>query len=191
MNTHYPEIAAVFVVLLSITSSGVVMAQSEDPFVPSDFNVPETLERPEFRLRMLTVNDVVKDYDAVMTSVDHLRGVFGPQSTWPRPDLTLEQDLIDLGWHQKEFQRRSSFAYTVMDPTESTCLGCVYIEPTTKRGYDAEAYLWVRKSEFDSGLDQKLLLAVKEWVAEKWPFEKVAYPGREIDWEAWEALPEK
>ena len=69
---------------------------------------------------MLTVNDVVKDYDAVMTSVDHLRGVFGPHSTWPRPDLTLEQDLIDLGWHQKEFQRRRSFSYTVVAPDEST-----------------------------------------------------------------------
>jgi hypothetical protein len=170
---------AVFGVVLSVTGPGIAMAQSEDPFVPSDFSVPEKLETPEFRLRMLTVNDVVKDYDAVMTSVDHLRGVFGPQSTWPRPDLTLEQDLIDLGWHQKEFQRRSSFAYTVMDPSETTCLGCVYID------------LWVRKSEFDKGLEPKLLQAVKKWVAENWPFGNVAYPGREIDWEAWETMPER
>jgi len=166
------------------------MAQSETPFVPSDFSVPKTLETPEFHLRMLTVNDVVKDYDAVMTSVEHLRGVFGPNSTWPRSDLTLEQDLIDLGWHQKEFQRRSSFAYTVMSPDQSRCLGCVYIDPTTKRGYDAEVYLWVRKSELESGLDATLYQAVKNWVAEKWPFENVAYPGRDIDWETWEAMPE-
>ena len=166
------------------------MAQSETPFVPSDFSVPKTLEAPEFHLRMLTVNDVVKDYDAVMTSVDHLRGVFGPHSKWPSPELTLEQDLIDLGWHQKEFQRRSSFAYTVMSPDQSRCLGCVYIDPTTKRGYDAEVYLWVRKSELESGLDATLYQAVKNWVAEKWPFENVAYPGRDIDWETWEAMPE-
>jgi hypothetical protein len=165
------SLVPVFGVVLSVAGPGAVMAQSNTPFVPSDFSVPEKLETPEFRLRMLTVNDVVKDYDAVMTSVDHLRGVFGPHSTWP--------------------QRRSSFAYTVMDPTESTCLGCVYIDPTTKRGYDAEVFLWVRKSEFDKGLDPKLLLAVKEWVAEKWPFKKVAYPGRDIDWEEWEALPER
>jgi hypothetical protein len=174
-----------------IAGQGVAVAQSDTPFVPADFSVPETLETADFRLRMLTVNDVVKDYEAVMTSVDHLRGVFGPQSTWPRPDLTFEQDLIDLGWHQKEFQRRSSFAYTVMDPSETTCLGCVYIDPTEKRGYDAEVYLWVRTSAFDSGLDPKLLTAVKKWIAEKWPFEKVAYPGRDIDWQAWEAMPER
>lgn len=39
------------------------------PFVPEEFIVPG-LETKEFRLRTLTVNDVVKNYDAVMTSVD-------------------------------------------------------------------------------------------------------------------------
>lgn len=34
------------------------------PFVPVDFVVPERLETPEFRLRPLTVHDVVKDFDA-------------------------------------------------------------------------------------------------------------------------------
>ena len=50
------------------------MAQTK-PFVPSDFKVPDKYENQHFRLRMLTVHDVVKDYDAVMTSVDHLQGV--------------------------------------------------------------------------------------------------------------------
>jgi hypothetical protein len=158
--------------------------------VPPDFKIPEKLETEKFRLRMLTVNDVVKDYEAVMTSIDHLKGVFGPQSTWPSEELTLEQDLIDLGWHQKEFQRRTSFAFTVMNIEESKCLGCVYIDPTHKIGYDAEVYLWVRESEFKEGLDPVLYDAVKNWVKEKWPFKKVAYPGREIDWETWKSLAE-
>ena len=151
--------------------------------------MPATLETRQFRLRMLTVNDVVKDYDAVVTSAEHLRGVFGPQSAWPADDLTLEQDLIDLGWHQKEFQIRRSFAYTVMNRSEATCLGCVYIYPTSKREYDAEVYLWVRKSEFDKGLDRVLFKTVMQWIESKWPFKSVAYPGREIEWTAWEGLP--
>lgn len=147
--------------------------------VPNNFKVPEILETEKFRLRMLTVNDVVKDYDAVITSVDHLKGVFGGRSSWPSSDLTLEQDLIDLGWHQKEFQMRTSFAYTVMNLDESRCLGCVYIFSTEKEGFDAEVYMWVRKSEFEKGLDAILFSAVKQWVKEKWPFQKVVYPGRE------------
>jgi hypothetical protein len=138
---------------------------------------------------MLTVNDVVKDYDAVMTSVARLKKVFGRNTNWPN-DLTFEQDLIDLGWHHREFQRRKSFAYTVMSPTESQCIGCVYINPTRKREYDAAVYLRVRDSEFEKGLDPILFDAVKEWIANDWPFRKVAYPGRTVDWESWKAIQE-
>ncbi len=157
-------------------------------FVPPDFKVPEKLETDKFRLRMLKVTDVVKDYDAVMTSVEHLQGIFGPRSKWPTKDLSLEQDLIDLGWHQKEFQTRSSFAYTVMDLDESQCLGCMYIFQPRKEGFDAEVYMWVRKSAYDEGLDSVLYEAIKKWISEKWPFKKVTYPGREISWDEWNKL---
>ena len=164
-------------------------AQSMYPFVSSDFKVPEKLETKKFLLRMLTVNDVVKDYDAVMTSVARLKKMFGRNGKWPT-GLTFEQDLIDLGWHHKEFQQRRSFAYTVMNPTESQCIGCIYINPTRKRGYDAAVYLWVRDSEFEKGMDPILFDAVKEWLASDWPFRKVAYPGRTVDWESWESMQE-
>ncbi len=164
------------------------MAQSTT-FVPTDFEVPATLETNEFRLRMLTVNDVVKDYDAVMTSVDHLKTIW-PGDNWPE-GLTLEQDLIDLGWHQKEFQRRRSFAYTVVTPPEAQVTGCVYINPTPKRGYCAVMYLWARQSELGGGLESRLYAAVREWVGKDWPFKKVAYPGRDIDWATWNRIPDE
>ena len=167
----------------------VATGQSSMPFVPADFEVPETLETREFRLRMLTVNDVVKDYDAVMTSVNHLKTVW-PGGDWPE-GLTFEQDLIDLGWHQKEFQRRRSFAYTVVTPSESKVTGCIYINPTSKRGYDAVVYLWARQSELASGLETRLYAAVKEWVAKEWPSTQVAFPGRDVDWDTWRAIPDE
>ncbi|MFX6266225.1 hypothetical protein ABTF63_19285, partial [Acinetobacter baumannii] len=73
---------------------------NRNSLVPNDFTVPELLLTSEFKLRMLTIHDVLKDYDAVMTSIDHLNGIFGAYSNWPDRELTLEQDLIDLGWHQ-------------------------------------------------------------------------------------------
>jgi hypothetical protein len=147
-------------------------------FVPSDFDVPLRLEHPQFILRPLCISDLVKDYDAVMTSIQHLQGLFGERSDWPSPQLTLEQDLIDLGWHQKEFQRRSSFAYTVMRPDESMCLGCTYIYPSAQTDYDAEAYCWVRKSHADK-LDTVLYQTFKNWLSTSWPFKKVSFPGRD------------
>lgn len=157
-------------------------------FVERDFVVPEVLETSDFRLRMLTVNDLIKDYDAVMSSVDHLRAVW-PDTDWPE-GLTLEDDLIDLGWHQKEFLNRSSFAYTLVTLDEVTVIGCVYINPTKAIAYDAEIYLWVRASELHSGLDARLFDTVKNWLAKDWPFENPAFPGREIDWNTWESLVE-
>ncbi|MEQ8363035.1 MAG: hypothetical protein RH948_09215 [Cyclobacteriaceae bacterium] len=174
----------IYYILITLLVSSSAYSQS---FVPKDFVVPPVLENEYFRIRMLTVNDVVKDYDAVMTSIDHLKEVW-PGSGWPSTDLTFEQDLIDLGWHQKEFQRRSSFAYTVLSLDESEVLGCLYIDPTTKAGYDAEVYMWVRTSVLEKGYDKILFDTVKNWISKEWPFKKVAYPGREISWKEWKAM---
>jgi len=156
-------------------------------FVPSNFQIPEKLETALIKVRMLKVSDVVKDYDAVMSSLAHLQNTkpFGPDQTWPT-GLTFEQNLIDLGWHQKEFQRKSSFAYTVVSPDETKCLGCIYIMPTNKLDYNASIHLWVRQSALATGLDEHLFTTAKEWIDNKWPFKRVAYPGRDIDWDEWQ-----
>jgi hypothetical protein len=149
-------------------------------FVPSNFDIPAGFETADFRIRMLAISDVVKDYDAVMSSAEHLRGVFSPDGTWPE-GLSFEQDLIDLGWHQKEFQLRRSFAYTVMSLDEAQCLGCLYINPTARAGYDAEVFCWIRASHAGA-LDAKLYEALRSWIDGHWPFKAVAYPGRAQAW---------
>ncbi len=145
-----------------------------DRLVSDEFDVPAGLDTPQYRLRMLTVHDVIKDYDAVMSSVEHLKGVLDPDSNWPE-GLSIEQDLIDLGWHQKEFQKRSSFAYTMMTPSDEHCLGCVYIYPSEEA--DADVFMWVRRDEYER-LDVHLETAVRKWIESDWPFNSVRYPGR-------------
>ncbi len=179
------HLAIIGCTIMSLSSASY--AQSSHPFVDPEFEGPATLETDRFRLRMLTVNDVVKDFEAVITSTEHLHDIWGPG--WPE-GLTLEQNLIDLGWHQKEFQRRRSFAYTVVALDESRVLGCVYIYPTRKTGYDAEVYLWARQSELASGMETELTKAVKTWLKAKWPFKNPALPGTDISIEEWEKLEE-
>jgi hypothetical protein len=161
---------------------------SDQRLVPSAFEVPERLERGGVVLRPLTVDDVVKDYDAVTSSTDHLQALF-PDESWPL-GLTITQNLIDLAWHQKEFQTRRSFAYTVTTPDNAEVVGCVYIYPTQKAGYDAEVYLWARQSRLAEGLEERLDALVRNWVDTEWPFRPVAFPGRDLDWATWHALPE-
>ena len=178
----------ILVVVIFLFGFSQIICAQNNSFVPNEFAAPDKLENEYLRIRMLTVNDVVKDYDAVMTSIDHLQGVFGPKSKWPSKDLTLEQDLIDLGWHQKEFQMRSSFAYTVVKLDESEVIGCIYIFPTDKGDYNAEATMWVRSSVLEGGLDSILFNTVKQWIKDEWPFKSIAFPGREISWVEWDSI---
>ena len=159
------------------------------PFVPADFQVPAQLETGRLRLRPLAADDAIKDFDAVMTSAERLKTVFRPGGDWP-DGLTLEQNLKELAWHEIEFQNRRSFAYTVVRLDESRVLGCLYLYPTNRGGHDAEVSFWVRASEAETGLDEHLDETVRRWIAEAWPFANPAYPGRDIAWSDWTALPE-
>ena len=96
--------------------------------------------------------------------------------------------MIELGWHQTEFQLRTSFAYTAVSLDESRVLGCLYIYPTRKTGYDADVFLWVRQSSVEEGLNAHLFETVERWIAEDWPFSNPAYPGRKISFENWQSL---
>lgn len=106
--------------------------------IPDGFNVPVLLETKRFRLRPLTIHDAVKDYDAVITSIDHIKSTRGIDYGVLREDQTLEDSIIACAWHQAEFGLRTSFAYTVMSLDEKTCLGCVYIYYSDKDEFDAE-----------------------------------------------------
>ena len=158
------------------------------PFVPTNFEPPQRLEGHGFTIRPLHVNDAVIDYDAVMSSIGLIKDSYWRAPGWPSTDLTLMQNLIDLAWHTKERQFKTSFAYIAVDPDDQVELACIYIDPSAKREYDADVQFWVRASEAETDLDDGLFATLKEWIARDWPFERVAYPGREISREEWDRL---
>jgi len=147
------------------------------PFLPRDFVVPAVVETAHFRMRSITIHDVLKDYDAVMSSREHLWRRFGEPWGWPAEDLTIEQNLIDLGWHQKEFTLRSSFDYAVMALDEKRLLGCVYIDPPHVAGTDADVWFWARQSELATGLEQELEAFLLPWLHTAWSFGTVTING--------------
>ena len=151
------------------------------PIIPAGFTPPARADGPGFHLRMLTIHDAVKDFDAVMATAGRLKGFLEPGATWP-DGLTLEENLIDLAWHQREFTVGHSFAYTVMNDDESRCLGCGYINPADQPeawpGYDAVAFYWARDLALDASLGEVFALVAR------FPFAKVAFPGRDQPWVA-------
>lgn len=144
-------------------------------FVPADFVVPLRLETPAFRLEPLGSQHNDSDYDAWSSSIEHIRASPGwAESSWPR-ELTLDENRADLERHAEDFENRSGFTYTVLDPDEDV-VGCVYIYPGAAVSQAARVSSWVRASRAE--LDEPLRRAVSDWLAVEWPFKEVQYAVR-------------
>lgn len=166
---------------------GTVGRVYRPPLVDPASDLVTVIETERFRIRPMTVRqDLLTDYEAVMSSPELLGAAFGdPDSVQP---YSFEQEIIELGWHEKEFQMGYSFTFTVVSLDESSAFGNVYVLPADRGGYDAAVYTWVRGDQLDSGLGDELFEVTTKWIAESWPFERVAYPGREIPWDEWKAM---
>jgi hypothetical protein len=87
--------------------------------------------------------------------------------------MTLDENRRDLERHAQDFVTRDGFTYTVLDPTSRAVIGCVHSYPDTNGGHDAAVASWVRASH--AQLDIALRELVSRWLAEVWPFQRVAY----------------
>lgn len=151
--------------------------------VPETFEVPQKLESEKFIARKLCASDTDLDYKAVMSSIDIIKKTRG--GNWPTSDLTLEDDRIDLSWHQREFENKSSFAFTVMNNEETECLGCFYLYKPNFRGEcpegtDVDVSFWVTQKAYEEGLYPELYHAIKNWLVKEWPFQKPFWSNKEI-----------
>jgi hypothetical protein len=161
------------------------------PWLPTDWSHPVRLELlTGHHLRPIRESDVDLDYPAVMGSQARLYSIFGPAWGWPPPDMTREQDRADLARHEFEIQRHESFNFALFDRDETALLGCVYIDPPFKTGADADVCWWVIDDLVDSDVEANLGAAVPAWLAAVWPFQRVRYPGIDLTWHAWLALPD-
>lgn len=141
-------------------------------FVPDEFVVPIIYKTEDFTIWKLTVLDLQKDYDAVMEAKDHIHELYSKEyiNGWPEDTLTLEEDEKDLKRHEREFNERVAFAYTVFDFENKNCLGCIYIEPSNS--HDVKITMWTRNVI----TDELLYRTVKKWIENDWPFKNTCYP---------------
>jgi hypothetical protein len=157
--------------------------------VPDSFQVPTTYVGSNYKLVPLGPAVAELDYKAYMGSIDHIRKSQG--GNWPRPNLTMDDQAKDMAGEKAQWDGRKSFPYAVVTPDGAKELGCFYLRPSAKEGYDVVATMWVTKEAFDQGFEEQLFRDMKAWLAKSWPFQKPAWRGREISAEAWRALPNK
>jgi hypothetical protein len=145
-------------------------------FVPPDFVVPLRLGTPQFRLEPLGPEHNAADYAAWSSSMEHIQATPGwEESSWPR-EMTLEENRADLVRHAGDFENRTGFTYTVLEPGGDV-VGCVYIYPSKPGAHQAHVLSWVRAGRAE--LDVPLWQAVSDWLAAEWPFQNVDYAARD------------
>jgi virginiamycin B lyase len=110
----------------------------------------------------------------------------------PQPiasNFTVSDDNGCLRRHEWEFNHNTAFSYGIFTADTSAGVGFVYINPSPRQGYDAQVRYEVTNRGAAEGLEPKLGEAVRAWIAKDWPFQKVAYPGRDIPTDTWNSLP--
>jgi hypothetical protein len=143
---------------------------------------PAELRVPEFLLRPIRPADAEMDHDAVMESKEFLRA--WEQTGWPEDDFTVEANREDLVRLERRHKAGESFAYTVVAPSLTQCLGCVYIFPTAAplftraqifahgdhrwREFEVAVYFWARKSVLPRRFEQRLLEHLSHWLQQAW-----------------------
>lgn len=160
----------------------------------ADQVVPAELVTDNFVLLPITTDVVELDFEAVTASRDALR--LWSQSAWPEDDFTVADNLRDLDAMVQRRQKRAAFDYTVLDPSRSRCLGCVYIFPPDVSflrkaevtplsdlaftDLDAIVYFWMRSSLTTTEAEDHLLTELRIWFADIWRLERVAFDVSEV-----------
>ncbi len=148
-------------------------------------SVPDGFRTDEIFVRALRRSDAALDHEAVMETRVFLRK--WEQSAWPEDDFTVEANRADVEAMEQRHLDGVSFTYTVLDPSEAACLGCVYVFPLDApflarcdvelvagapwAEASAAIYFWVRQSGMQDGLDSRLLHLLLPWLSETWRFE--------------------
>lgn len=133
--------------------------------------LPRAVDLPRFRLTPLAPALLDEDFEAVMSSISVLKGLFGD---WPE-GLTREENLVDLAWHEREFTLRRSFSWIVRDG-KGDYLGCAYLLPEPGARGRAQCVTWIRampgREALQSALEKELAVwfgkALPEGIALTW-----------------------
>ena len=131
-------------------------------FADADF--PRDFGLGTYRLTPLGPDQVDEDFAAVMATAPLFGDFFGD---WPE-GLTLEENLIDLAWHEREFTTKRSFSWIIRDAAGGY-LGCFYISPKPGLRGDANADLWLCDIPDRVAVARAIRLSLDVWMAEHMP----------------------
>ncbi|MCL1633710.1 hypothetical protein M2650_03505 [Luteimonas sp. SX5] len=153
--------------------------------MPADFSPPLRLAGEGIVATAITRDDLQDDVRGINASLALIRRTRG--GGWPAEAVTEDFNYVDLVWHELEFRERESFTYVLRDD-EGGYLGCCYLYPMGRRTqlddellrYDVDVSWWVTPSAYEAGYYAKTYRALRQWLADEYPFWKAYFSNREI-----------
>jgi len=150
---------------------------SSQVFVGAEFQVPPPVT-DRLVVSPLLAADIWLDFPTCARNAAHIRATAG--GDWPADDLTWEEDLIDIAFHQREFELGRSFAYKIVTPDGLEMIGCVYLYPPghpfnssppadLDPDCDVIVNYWVTEPAYHAGVHDEVEALIEQWIA-KWPF---------------------
>jgi hypothetical protein len=153
--------------------------------LPPGFTAPKRLAYENLVITAINRADLKDDVAGINASIALINQTRGDD--WPTTPVTDEYNYVDLVWHELEFRDGSSFAYVVRDD-HGGYLGCCYLYPMGRRTplnqarlhYDVDVSWWVTREAYEHGFYEKLYVALRHWLAERFPFPAVYYSNVQI-----------
>ena len=153
--------------------------------LPAGYVAPAELSYRDIRARAISREDLHDDVQGINASIELIRRTRG--GPWPTEPVTEEFNYVDLVWHEAEFRDGHSFTYAVYD-SAGRYLGCCYLYPMGRRtpltdellAHDVDVSWWVTPEAYDRGYYEKLYAALRDWVADAFPFKSPYFSNAQI-----------
>ena len=113
--------------VLFLLCAGACASFAAETFVPGSFQPPLRHTAAKYQLVPLGPDLARHDYDAYMSSIQHLRETFSSGGGWPHEKLTMEDALKDVQGEEQRFKARRAFTYAVLTPDGSRVR---HVDPT-------------------------------------------------------------
>jgi len=153
--------------------------------LPVGYAPPAALSYEGLTARAISRADLAADVKGINASIDIIRRTRG--GDWPSGPVSEEFNFVDLVWHELEFRENYSFAYAVYDAANQY-LGCCYFYPMGRRTplaenllqHDVDVSWWVTPDAYQRGYYARLYAALRQWIADAFPFTNPYFSNREI-----------
>lgn len=140
----------------------------------SSFNPPEDKDFDGFVISKLVPADAKVDYEAIINNAASIRKQLG--ITWPTGNETFEDNLAQLKDHEKDFDSKKAFAYSIWDPERKKYLGCLYFYFKVMPWFrevpeeaDAVVEVWVIEEMSEREKLRNIVEQIQSWVEDDWP----------------------